>query len=221
MILENKPQKIALVTGAAGFIGFHISKSLLEEDWRVIGVDSISEYYDVDLKEGRENILLKYPSYRSLHKKIESPGCLIEIFSEERPDMVIHLAAQAGVRHSIANPRAYLDSNIIGTFELLEAARYYPPQHMLLASTSSVYGSNTKMPYQESDKADQQMSFYAASKKATEGLAHSYSHLFKLPITMFRFFTVYGPGAVQIWPCSSLQKQYLGANQLMFTTMEI
>ena len=111
----------------------------------------------------------------------------------QRPEIVIHLAAQAGVRHSIENPRIYLESNINGTFELLEAARVYPPQHMLLASTSSVYGANEEMPHSEAMKADQQMSFYAATKKSTENMAHSYSHLFDLPVTMFRFFTVYGP----------------------------
>ena len=155
-----------------------------------------------------------------MHKKIESPGCLIEIFSEERPDMVIHLAAQAGVRHSIANPRAYLDSNIIGTFELLEA-RYYPPQHMLLASTSSVYGSNTKMPYQESDKADQQMSFMLQAKRPLRVLPIAILICLNYQLRCLDFLPFMVPGAVQIWPCSSLQKQYLGANQLMFTTMEI
>ncbi|KZY27849.1 UDP-glucuronate 5-epimerase, partial [Erythrobacter sp. HI0037] len=116
-----------------------------------------------------------------------------DLFAEHRPDIVIHLAAQAGVRYSIDNPRSYLESNLVGTFELLEAARAHPPQHMLLASTSSAYGANTEMPYRETMKADHQMSFYAATKKATEAMAHSYAHLFDLPVTMFRFFTVYGP----------------------------
>ena len=124
---------------------------------------------------------------------IEEPGLLARIFAEERPGAVVHLAAQAGVRHSIDNPRAYVQANLIGTFELLEAARAHPPRHMLLASTSSVYGANTEMPYRETDKADSQMSFYAATKKSNEAMAHSYAHLFGLPVTMFRFFTVYGP----------------------------
>jgi UDP-glucuronate 4-epimerase len=191
--LNNRKQKIALVTGAAGFIGFHISKRLLDEGWRVVGIDCMSDYYDVSLKEQRENILLQSSSYRSNHKKIESPQVLMNLFAEERPDVVFHLAAQAGVRHSIENPRAYLESNINGTFELLEAARAYPPGHLLLASTSSAYGANDEMPYKETVKADHQLSFYAATKKSTENMAHSYSHLFDLPITVFRFFTVYGP----------------------------
>ena len=191
--MANPEQKTALVTGSAGFIGYHISKKLLEEGWRVIGIDCMSDYYDVSLKERRESMLLQSASYRSIHEKVETPNVLMDLFEEQRPDIVIHLAAQAGVRYSIENPRAYLESNINGTFELLEAARAYPPAHMLLASTSSAYGANEDIPYREAVKADHQMSFYAATKKSTENMAHSYAHLFSLPITMFRFFTVYGP----------------------------
>ena len=191
--MGNEKQKIALVTGSAGFIGYHISRRLLDEGWRVVGLDCMSDYYDVSLKEQRENMLLQYASYRSVHEKVETQKVLMDLFDEERPDVVIHLAAQAGVRYSIENPRAYLESNINGTFELLEAARAFPPEHMLLASTSSAYGANEEMPYRETVKADHQMSFYAATKKSTENMAHSYAHLFNLPITMFRFFTVYGP----------------------------
>ena len=191
MIASEK--KVALVTGAAGFIGYHISKRLLDEGWRVIGLDCMSDYYDVSLKSHREDMLLESKNYRSIHEKVETPGVLLKLFEEEKPKVVIHLAAQAGVRYSIENPRAYLESNIVGTFELLEAARAFPPDHMLLASTSSAYGANENMPYKEKDKADHQMSFYAATKKSTESMAHSYAHLFNLPVTMFRFFTVYGP----------------------------
>jgi UDP-glucuronate 4-epimerase len=192
-LTKERKKRVALVTGAAGFIGYHISKELLEEDWRVVGVDSMSDYYEVSLKEDRERFLIQNPNYLSVHEKIETPGALMKLFRDERPQIVIHLAAQAGVRYSIDNPRTYLESNLIGTFELLEAARAHPPVHMLLASTSSAYGANEKRPYKETDKADFQMSFYAATKKSTENIAHSYSHLYNLPITMFRFFTVYGP----------------------------
>jgi len=191
--LDKNKSNTVLVTGAAGFIGFHISQRLLAEGCRVVGLDCMSEYYDVSLKERRESMLVQSALYKSVHEKVETPNVLMDLFADERPDVVIHLAAQAGVRYSIENPRAYLESNINGTFELLEAARAYPPRHMLLASTSSAYGANTQMPYSEMVKADHQMSFYAATKKSTENMAHSYAHLFDLPITMFRFFTVYGP----------------------------
>lgn len=190
---NKQPLKTALVTGAAGFIGFHISLKLLKCGWRVIGLDCMSDYYDVSLKIRREDELRKYEQYISVHAKLEEPEILMSLFSKEKPEIVIHLAAQAGVRYSIDNPRAYLESNVIGTFELLEAAKTFPPKHLLFASTSSVYGANINMPYHESDKADNQMSFYAATKKSTESISHSYSHIYNLPITMFRFFTVYGP----------------------------
>lgn len=191
--MDNNARKSALVTGAAGFIGYYISQRLLDEGWRVVGLDCMSDYYDVSLKKRRESMLLQSALYRSVHEKVESPNVLMNLFDEERPNVVIHLAAQAGVRYSIENPRAYLESNVNGTFELLEGARAFPPEHMLLASTSSAYGANEDMPYKETIKADHQMSFYAATKKSTENMAHSYAHLFGLPITMFRFFTVYGP----------------------------
>lgn len=153
----------------------------------------MTDYYDISLKQRRQARLLQSEHFRTIEDYVETPGLLMDLFANEKPDVVVHLAAQAGVRYSIENPRSYLESNVVGTFELLEAARAYPPQHMLLASTSSAYGANTEMPYRETDRADHQMSFYAATKKATENMAHSYAHLFGLPITMFRFFTVYGP----------------------------
>lgn len=193
MSSKNKNKKTVVITGSAGFIGFHLSKKLLNNNWRVIGIDSMSNYYDVNLKIKRENILLENNNFVPIHSNIEKPNFLLSVFEKEKPDVVIHLAAQAGVRYSIDNPRVYLETNINGTFELLEACRSYPPKHILIASTSSVYGFSENLPFEEIQKADFQMSFYAASKKSTENMAHSYSHIHKLPITIFRFFTVYGP----------------------------
>ncbi|KUP91199.1 NAD-dependent epimerase/dehydratase family protein [Tritonibacter horizontis] len=183
----------ALVTGSAGFIGFHCCQRLLRDGYQVVGLDAMTDYYDVTLKEARHRMLAALPGFRAVIGAVETPGLLMSLMQEVQPDVVIHLAAQAGVRYSIDNPRSYLDSNLVGTFELLEAARAVPPRHLLLASTSSAYGSNTAMPYRETEQADHQMSFYAATKKATESMAHSYAHLYDLPVTMFRFFTVYGP----------------------------
>jgi len=182
-----------LITGGAGFIGYHSATRWLEEGWRVVALDSFSDYYDPQLKRDRAARLAKYPNYLEVEGTVETPGLLMDLFEAHKPTHVIHLAAQAGVRYSIEAPRTYLEANIQGTFELLEAARAHPGAHLLLASTSSAYGANTKMPYAETDKADHQMSFYAATKKATEAMAHSYAHLYDLPVTMFRFFTVYGP----------------------------
>ena len=185
--------RTAMVTGAAGFIGYFTCLRLLKDGFRVVGIDSLSDYYDPELKRRRQQALLQHQSFSVVNEPIETPGLLADLFAKHTPDIVVHLAAQAGVRYSIDNPRSYLESNLVGTFELLEAARWNPPQHMLLASTSSAYGANTEMPYRETMKADHQMSFYAATKKATEAMAHSYAHLYDLPVTMFRFFTVYGP----------------------------
>lgn len=181
-----------LITGTAGFIGFHLARRLLEEGAEVVGIDAMTDYYDVALKRQRHAMLRQFPRFTAHEARIEEPGRLEALFAS-RPDIAIHLAAQAGVRHSIDAPRSYVDSNLIGTFELLEAARAHPPAHLMIASTSSAYGANTVMPYAETDKADTQMSFYAATKKATEAMAHSYAHLYGVPTTLFRFFTVYGP----------------------------
>ena len=185
--------RTALITGSAGFIGYFTAQRLLNAGWRVIGLDALTDYYDTTLKARRHAMLNQAPGFSAIEERLETPGALHRLFETHRPDAVIHLAAQAGVRYSIDNPRSYVEANLVGTFELLEAARAYPPAHMLLASTSSVYGANTDMPYREGDKTDAQMSFYAATKKSTENMAHSYAHLYALPITMFRFFTVYGP----------------------------
>lgn len=185
--------KTALVTGSAGFIGYHVSKLLLEDGYIVVGIDNMSNYYDVNLKRSRRDKLKSFENYIDIEDSIERPTALSVIFDKYKPKIVIHLAAQAGVRYSIDNPRSYLESNIVGTFEVLEAARQNPPKHLLLASTSSAYGANSDMPYCEKHKSDHQMSFYAATKKSTEVMAHSYAHIYNIPITMFRFFTVYGP----------------------------
>lgn len=185
--------RTALVTGSAGFIGYHLCIRLLADGWRVIGIDAMTDYYEVALKESRLAMLMKHDTFVPVQERIETPGVLHDLFETHRPEAVIHLAAQAGVRYSIDNPESYVEANLIGTFRLLEAMRAFPPAHSLLASTSSAYGANSQMPYAETMQADHQMSFYAATKKSNEVMAHSYAHLYNLPITMFRFFTVYGP----------------------------
>ncbi|MEH6522928.1 NAD-dependent epimerase/dehydratase family protein [Sulfitobacter sp.] len=185
--------KTALVTGTSGFIGYFVADALLAAGWQVVGLDSMSDYYDVGLKQSRLDLLEAQSGFTNVQGKVEEPGLLTALFGQYKPDVVIHLAAQAGVRYSLENPMSYFETNLGGTLQLLEAARAHPPKHMLMASSSSAYGANTQMPYQENMKADHQMSLYAATKKSSENIAHSYSHLFALPITMFRFFTVYGP----------------------------
>ncbi|MBL4627221.1 MAG: NAD-dependent epimerase/dehydratase family protein [Roseicyclus sp.] len=186
-------KRTAIVTGSAGFIGYHLCARLLADGWRVIGIDAMTDYYEVALKDSRLALLVAEEEFTPVQARIETPGVLHDLFEAHRPEAVIHLAAQAGVRYSIENPESYVESNLIGTFRLLEAMRAFPPRHSLLASTSSAYGANTVMPFAETMKADTQMSFYAATKKANEVMAHSYAHLYDLPTTMFRFFTVYGP----------------------------
>lgn len=181
------------VTGTAGFIGFHVAKLLIEAGHQVAGIDGMTSYYDVALKRRRHGILLQSPHFSAHELMLEDMDGLTAVYREFSPDVVIHLAAQAGVRYSLENPRAYVDSNLVGTFNILELVRAHPPKHLLLASTSSVYGANTKMPFVESDRTDHSLTLYAATKKATEVMAHSYSHLWKVPTTVFRFFSVYGP----------------------------
>lgn len=182
-----------LVTGSSGFIGFHLCKLLLAQGHEVFGYDAMSDYYDVTLKEARLALLKSNSGFQQVNGLLEDLPLLKSAFEQARPEVVINLAAQAGVRYSIENPRTYLESNIDGFFNVLELSNEYSVKHLLTASTSSVYGANTKMPYQETDKTDTQMSFYAATKKANEVMAHSWAHIHGLPITAFRFFTVYGP----------------------------
>lgn len=185
--------KVYLITGAAGFIGFHLSKSLLEKGERVIGIDNMNDYYEVSLKEARLSILEKYERYTFEKCDLADKEKVLSIFEEERPDVVVNLAAQAGVRYSIDNPDAYIQSNIVGFFHILEACRNYPVEHLVFASSSSVYGSNEKIPFSTEDKVDHPVSLYAATKKSNELMAYSYSKLYGIPVTGLRFFTVYGP----------------------------
>lgn len=190
---KEYPVKRVLITGTAGFIGFHLARLLLAEGWRVHGYDGMTDYYDVALKQRRNAILLQNPNFTATEGMLEDQALFDRVADDFAPEIIVHLAAQAGVRYSLDNPRAYLDSNVIGTFTVIEAARRLAVGHLLIASTSSVYGANETMPFAETDKADTQLTIYAATKKANESMAHAYAHLWNLPTTMFRFFTVYGP----------------------------
>ena len=181
------------ITGSAGFIGFHLARLLLDEGFAVHGYDGMTDYYDVALKQRRHQMLAQKPGFAATEALLEDEKELNRAIDDFAPHIIVHLAAQAGVRYSLEQPRAYIDANIIGTFNVMDAAKRSKVQHLLMASTSSVYGANTRMPYVETDKADSQLTIYAATKRATEAMAHSYAHLWGLPTTMFRFFTVYGP----------------------------
>ncbi len=181
------------ITGTAGFIGFHLARKLLQDGHEVVGFDGMTPYYSLRLKEARNAGLAQFPSFRFVQGMLEDKVLLEETVKTFKPDVIVHLAAQAGVRYSLENPKAYLDSNLIGSWNILEIAREIGVGHLMLASTSSVYGANPDIPFRETDKADEPLTFYAASKKAMEVMAHSYAHLYKVPTTAFRFFTVYGP----------------------------
>jgi UDP-glucuronate 4-epimerase len=182
-----------LVTGTAGFIGFHVAGRLLKMGHEVVGIDGMTPYYDVRLKEARHRELQNSNRFEPHIAMLEDTDAVAAIFAKAAPELVIHLAAQAGVRYSLENPRAYIDGNVVGSFNVLENCRRASPRHLLIASTSSVYGANTDLPFAERDQADHQLTLYAASKKAVEAMAHSYAHLWSIPTTLFRFFTVYGP----------------------------
>lgn len=181
-----------LITGTAGFIGFHLARLLLEDGVTVHGYDGMTDYYDVALKRRRHAALLQNGAFSATEGMLEDQTLLDRVADDFQPEVIVHLAAQAGVRYSLENPRAYLDANVIGTFNLMEAARRLSVRHLLMASTSSIYGANEEMPFVETEKADTQLTIYAATKKATESMGHAYAHLWNLPTTMFRFFTVYG-----------------------------
>jgi UDP-glucuronate 4-epimerase len=180
-----------LLTGTAGFIGFHLAKRLLDDGHQVVGVDGMTSYYDVELKRRRHALLHPRNGFHAHELMLENNDALTRIFSQPF-DVVVHLAAQAGVRYSLQNPLAYVNSNLVGTFNILELCRAHKVRHLLLASTSSVYGANMKMPFVENDRTDHPLTLYAATKKGTEVMAHSYAHLWGIPTTVFRFFSVYG-----------------------------
>ena len=185
--------KRAFITGTAGFIGFHLARLMLAQGWQVHGLDGMTSYYDISLKRARLAILMQNPGFTQTEAMLEDAEAVMQAARAAKPDVIIHLAAQAGVRYSLEAPRAYIDSNIVGTFNVMEAARALQVGHLLMASTSSVYGANEDMPFRETDKADHPLTIYAATKKANEAMGHSYAHIHDLPVTMFRFFTVYGP----------------------------
>ena len=182
-----------MVTGTAGFIGFHLARRLIAEGHEVIGVDGMTTYYDVKLKEARHAILKRHNGFSEQILMLEDMAALGRVVEAGQPRIIVHLAAQAGVRYSLENPRAYVESNLVGTFNVMETARTLAVDHLLLASTSSVYGANEVMPFVETERADHPLTLYAATKKATEQMTHSYSHLWNIPTTVFRFFSVYGP----------------------------
>jgi UDP-glucuronate 4-epimerase len=182
-----------LVTGTAGFIGFHLSQKLLDLGYQVLGIDNLNDYYDVALKQARLSQLVDHPNFEFQKLKLSNPSTTAAIFKSFNPEIVVHLAAQAGVRYSIQNPHAYVDSNLVAFVNILEGCRHHQVKHLVYASSSSVYGSNTKVPFSVDDPVNTPVSFYAATKRANELMSYTYSHLYQIPITGLRFFTVYGP----------------------------
>jgi UDP-glucuronate 4-epimerase len=182
-----------LITGTAGFIGFHLARRLTDDGHFVVGFDGMTPYYDVRLKEARHALLERSNGFRAVIGQLEDAATLQQAAELAEPEVIVHLAAQAGVRYSLENPRAYVDANLVGSWNVLELARACEVKHLMLASTSSVYGANDKVPFAESDQTDEPLTLYAATKKAMEAMGHSYAHLWKTPTTAFRFFTVYGP----------------------------
>lgn len=185
--------KVYLITGAAGFIGYHLADKLLNQGCKVVGIDNLNDYYDVNLKYHRLEQLAPFEKFTFIKSDISDKEAIFKVFEGHKPNIVINLAAQAGVRYSIENPDVYIQSNIIGFFNILEACRHYPVDHLVYASSSSVYGANKKVPFEESDFVDHPVSLYASTKKSNELMAYTYSHLYKIPATGLRFFTVYGP----------------------------
>ena len=181
------------ITGTAGFIGFHLAELLLQQGAHVAGFDGLTDYYEVSLKERRHEILSQHERFSFTTAMLEENDSLSQAIHDFQPDVIVHLAAQAGVRYSLENPRAYIEANVVGTFNVMQAAQEVGVKHLLMASTSSVYGANTQMPFAETDKCDTPLTIYAATKKANEAMGHSWAHIHHLPVTMFRFFTVYGP----------------------------
>ena len=215
---KKKTMKV-LVTGSAGFIGSALTIRLLDRGDEVIGIDNHNDYYDPALKESRLARHANHQNYTHLRIDIADRSVMEQAFDDHKPQGVINLAAQAGVRNSIENPLAYVESNIVGFAHILEGCRHNKVEHLVYASSSSVYGANTTMPFSVHDNVDHPLSLYAASKKANELMAHTYSHLYDLPTTGLRFFTVYGPWGRPIWRCSNSPKRSLSMNQFQFSIM--